>query len=118
MNNEVKFEVKGLDLTNIKIGDIVNMELYSKDTHQDNIWEHINCSWDKDRDYEVINITKINNKYIKLKLQRTTPCTGRNGKVSYYPKTRIVFGMDGVSKTQYCNSAPGYSWKRVITTIK
>lgn len=118
MNKTVKFEIKGVDITNIKVGDIVNMDSYCKNSFEDNIWKYIDCSWDKNRDYEVIEITNISEKYIKLKLQRTVPYTDRNGKATYYPKTRIVFDKDGVSKTQYCSSSPGSSWKTVITVIK
>ena len=118
MGKTVKFEIKGVDITNIKVGDIINTDSYSKNSFDKNIWEFIDCSWDKNRDYEVIEITNISEKYIKLTLRRTVPYTDRNGKNSYYPKKRIIFDKDGVSKTQYCSSSPGSSWKKVITIIK
>ena len=118
MGKTVKFEIKGIDITNIQIGDIINMDSYSKNSFDNNIWEFIDSSWDKNRDYEVIEITNINEKYIKLKLKRTVPYTDKNGKTTYYPKTRIIFDKNGVSKTQYCSSSPGSSWKKVITVIK
>ena len=118
MSKTVKFEVKGVDITNIQIGDIINMDSYSKNSFENNTWEYIDCSWDKNRDYEVIEITNIDEKYIKLTLRGTVPYISRDGKRSHYSKERIIFNKDGVSKTQYCSSSPGSSWKKVITTIK
>lgn len=122
MAKRVKFEVTGKDITNIKLGNIVNYETYCKDSiNEDNTWRKLS-SYRENEDWEVVQITPIDEKYTKLKLQLTHPVEGSNRsgkrKTYYYPKTRIVFDKNGVSKPMYSDSARGWSVKEVITNIK
>ncbi len=107
------FNIKGVDITNIKVGDIVNKVIYSKFTDSNDEWKKISVEDTETADWKVTEITKINDKYVKLTLKYTEPIQGISKK--WFPTTKIVFDLNGVSKTQYMIS---YSLKYVITNLK
>lgn len=116
----VKFEAKGVDISNLKIGSIVNIVHYYKDKNEDNKWHESKCSWynDWEEDWQVVKINPVDGKYTYIKLMRTEPTSGIRGGKGYYPKHRITVDINGVSKSMYCDSAPGFASKIVIWNIK
>ena len=113
----IPFNIKGENISNIKIGNIICMTSYAKDMNESNEWKHIAFNtWDNE-EWEVTNVIKINENYFKLKLQRVNEFKNDRNK-SYFPKKTIIFDINGVSKNIYSSSSPGYSSKNVITVIK
>ena len=113
----IPFNIKGENISNIKIGNIICMTLYAKDMNEGNEWKHVSFNtWDNE-EWEVTNVIKINENYFKLKLQRVNEFKNDRNK-SYFPKKTITFDINGVSKNIYSSSSPGYSSKNVITVIK
>lgn len=113
----IPFNIKGENISNIKIGNIICMTSYTKDMNESNEWKHISFNtWDNE-EWEVTNVIKINENYFKLKLQRVNEFKNDRNK-SYFPKKTIIFDINGVSKNIYSSSSTGYSSKNVITLIK